>query len=1018
MLDIVKASAGSGKTHELTGQYISMLFKESPYPYTNYKSILAVTFTNKATAQMKERILKELYKLSENPQESDYYEKLLQTPLVRKKSENRRTEFIKEHSANLLISILNDYTYFNVSTIDKFFQKVMRSFARELGQYVSYNVELSHDEILKVAIDLVYNSVGQNKKLLDKLTYISLEKIEEGKDWNVAELISDLANELFKERFKILKNSAGGEWPEEKDIEEVDLINKNIIRKYRKRKKEIGEKGLAIMSKWGLKPSDYINSSRSPFNIFQKLAEGKLPGLTATFKKLVGVESWYSRTSPLKEKIIASANDGLMDLVMELIEDKDAPRYMLAVGLKQSMNVLSVLRDIEEKVQEYCREQNMVVLSETTQFLSQIIEGNDTPFIYERMGGCIDNYLLDEFQDTSVMQWRNFFPLVKEGVDNGYNSLVVGDVKQSIYRWRGSDMSLLNTKISEDFAGSNVRNRSLEYNWRSSENVINFNNLVFGYVHKLLSNDKTLSDDSLGQIYKDYFQKIDSSRTPSPGHVYVKFFDKDNTEARKMRNFECVHAEFLDRVADLLEGGYSQGDIAVLVRDNKEGLIVSKLLIEAGYEIVTDDALSVAGSQAVQRAIAYLRNINDPSDSIATFLTGRYEPFEIKERTLYNIFEEIFASMGELATRQLPYVTTFLDKVIDYTAKNGSDIDGFLKWWDIHSDKINICASDGKDAIKVMTIHKSKGLEFKAVILPFMDGDFKNIKGYKWIIPDIEPYNNLPFIPVNLKPDLANTPLAEIYNSEAEIFKIDVCNLCYVAFTRAIEQLVVIAYNKENHFGKVLYDALAENKMLEEDTFEVGSWEKPENKIEGEKKPQHDGLMEEDLPQFVSIPVGDRLKIAFKGGEFFNSPKENSSRIKGIVLHDIMSGVITLEDVKSVVAKAVEEGKIEFSEKDAVCSFITKKVESVSELHWFDSTYKVLSEVSIILPDGINYRPDRIMFGENEVIIIDYKFSDNRENKYRRQVQNYIGLLKKMGYVNVRGYLWYNDGIEEVEYLA
>ena len=1012
MLDIVKASAGSGKTHLLTGQYISMLFKESQFPYTNYKTILAVTFTNKATAEMKERILKELYKLSVEPEKSDYYEKLLETPLVQKKEEEERCEFIKAHSGKLLVSILNDYSYFNVSTIDKFFQKVMRSFARELGQYISYNIELDHKEILSMAVDLIMNSVGENEALLQKLLKISKENIEEEKGWDATNDILNLASQLFEENFKLLRNRQGGNWLKDGDIEEVSNYVNGVINTRKKRMKEIGTQGRKIMSDYGLDPTDFKNGSKSPFKYFSKLEKGRIEPLTATFKKLVNLSEWYSNGSKCKERIIAAADAGLMALVEELVWENDEKilEYNTAVEVKKRLTMLGILLDVEKKVQEYCHENNSVILSETTQFLSKIIEGNDTPFIYEKVGGRIDNYLLDEFQDTSVMQWQNFRPLIKEGIDNGSDSLIVGDVKQSIYRWRGSDWSLLNHKIYSDFDNRKIRPDSLEYNWRSSENVINFNNSFFGHINEILAKDPIFHQNSVNQVYQDYFQKIHEKRIPAKGHVYVKFVEIKGASA--MRNSDEVREEFLARVKDLIEGGYSQKDIAVLVRKNDEGQEVSNLLISAGYDIMTEDSLLLSTSKAVQRAIAYIKNLIEPSGGIATFLNAENEPLELKEKSLYNICEEIFASMKELSSEELPFVNTFLDKVLEYVSKNGSDVVGFMRWWEERSSKIYITAPEGRDAIRIMTIHKSKGLEFKAVIIPFMEGKFDDLKGYIWVSPEVEPYNKLRILPLSLSKKLMETSFKDSYIQEAIISKIDTCNIYYVAFTRAIEQLVIIANPKSNSMAEEL-NSLLKNK-LNDGVYEIGEWNNPKR---GEGIPEdlvYSSRQEQDR-EFVSIPIGERLKIAFKGREFFSSAQENSSRIKGIVLHEIMSRIVAADDIESVISAMVEQGKVGENERESVARFISEKVNSVANFHWFDSTYKVVAEGTIITPQGESYRPDRIMFGQEKVIIVDYKFSDKRDNRYKRQVSGYMELLSEMGYSNVEGYLWYNDGVEKVE---
>ena len=605
----------------------------------------------------------ELSILSTNPLKSNYLDALRKMPLVLKNGGSDPVGFIKEHSSKLLISILNDYSYFNVSTIDRFLQRVMRSFAREIGQYSSYNVELDHSDVLSYAVDMLMSSVDSDPKLLEWLLKLSKSQMEDGKNWDVTSTLLSLSNELFKEKFKLLKNKIGGELPSKDEISEVSAHLDKIVSDFRARYVKIGEDAKGIMKKYSLDPSDFSGASKSPMFFFDKIANGKMPDIPKKFLtfKDEGISCLVTKKSPKMAEIQQAFDAGLADLVLEVADSKKLVDYNTALAVRKTINILGILKDIEDKVMEYCRSKNLVLLSETTNFLSRIIDGSDTPFLYERVGGQIDNYLLDEFQDTSNMQWQNFMPLIREGIDNGHKSLVVGDVKQSIYRWRGSDWSLLNEHIYKSFDQRKIHSRNLEYNWRSSVNVVNFNNSLFEYVDAKLKGK--YPGTSLGTVYNNAAQKIDSSRKATDGHVYVKLIKIEGNKS--MANQDFVQKEILDRVKDLMDGGYSQKDIAILVRSNKEGEIVSQLLISNGYNVVTEDSLLLSSALSVQKVIAVLKQMDGSGNQQIDLLSEDWNPDDIKEKSLYNICEEIFSKQGEISDKELPFVNAFLDNLLD-----------------------------------------------------------------------------------------------------------------------------------------------------------------------------------------------------------------------------------------------------------------------------------------------------------------------------------------------------------------
>ncbi len=990
MLKICKASAGSGKTHKLTGEYLKMLFSGE---YYKYKSILAVTFTNKATAEMKERILKELYKLSKDGDVSAFMgdicglERFAYLPMG-----EQREKKVRDAAKILLSAILNDYSRFNISTIDKFFQKILRAFASESGHFYSYNVNIDDFGVLTAAVDELMNRLDEDEQLLDWLIGISLRFIEEEKGWNSIPALLLLGSELFKEPFKMVTLEHNEDFLNREYIKESEAAVINIIKTAEEKAIRIGNESASIMKRFGLEVEDFKGGSRSPLKLFRKFEEGKITIPTATFCKLIESEKeWFAGKSPKASEILSAREAGLLDLVREICEDNWITEYFTAVEILRNLTVMGILSDLLCEIRRYCHKNNIVLLSDTTKFLSDIIDGSDTPFIYEKVGIRTDNYLLDEFQDTSGMQWGNFMPLVKDSIDAGNDSLVVGDVKQSIYRWRGSDWRLLNARISEQFPGSKIE--TLVYNWRSTKQVVDFNNEFFTFLANNIPDNSLLAD-----IYKDVCQFLPQKDEICPGHVRVEFFE-GGKEVFAMKEY---HTRLLSAVEELLSRGYRPCDIAFIVRTNLEGRELSALLISEGYSIVTEDSLRISSSPEVCRIVDVLRS-------------GEYEAAS-EYISIYNQCESVVRELFPEGCVSTAAVNAFMDSVNEYVASFGNSMRSFLEWWDTTGVEKNIIAPEGEQSIRIITTHKAKGLEFPAVILPFFEGSFSinyGTRGFLWCKSPSEHFGNLPYYPIEFRSSLQNTLFAEDFRTELTYNEVDTINVAYVAMTRAEKELIVLPHVKKDAKGAVKPNSVAHllytflEDRLDNGVYESGEWtiyeEKPEMPAEASS--------EIVMSQVPSVPIGDRLKLALKGEEFMSA---DSARRRGIVLHDILSKVDVADDLHDAVTSAVDVGLISLSESESVEVLLHDMIVSVAERHWFDGTYRLLNETPIITPDGENYIPDRIMFSSEEVIIVDYKFGHRHTSSYVLQVCNYMSLLSQMGYPSVRGYLWYQDEIIEV----
>lgn len=996
-LRICKASAGSGKTHKLAGEYLKMLFSGGT---DRYRSILAVTFTNKATAEMKHRILKELKKLSEDPCSSPFYEDL----------KGLGTGDISSRATALLGAMLNDYTYFNISTIDKFFQKVLRAFAMETGHFYSYNVQIDDNAVMDMVVDELMDSLDENPELLSWLIDLSFESVKKGGNWDTVPMLRRLGGELFREQYKLAVKSAGGRVLDRAEIESFGEKMRRMEEDCKTRFREIGKEAMALMDRFGLSPSDFKGGGRSHAYFFQRLAEGDIRQLPASFRKAAeaGAAGWYSGTSDRKADIMAAYDAGLGELAAELTDPVMFRNLSTATEILRNFAAMGIFSDIEEGTRKYCRRNNVVLLSQTTRFLSEVIDGSDTPFIYERIGGRLSNYLLDEFQDTSAMQWTNFEPLVKDSLDNGNTSLIVGDVKQSIYRWRNSDWEILEHKVQDEIDPGKVETETLKCNWRSSAEVVEFNNSFFSAIGDMLGDTLT------SEIYSDVTQKLPDGAVREPGHVHVTFMEGGKGTVFDSEEYRAL---LLDRIETLLHNGYRKKDIALLVRTNGEAEALAGFLIDSGYGVVTEESLKLKNSSIINKIINILGTGMDPSGQCVPVMIG--DDFEkgTEGLPLYEACEDLIRKNACKESGETAYLCAFLDAVESYVSVYGSDLGGFLKWWESEGSASAVSMPEGQDALRVSTIHKAKGLEYPAVIIPRLSLDFesggKDSARYFWCRTEYEPFDEMPYYPLEVRKSLEDTVFCENYRKEKQYSRIDACNVGYVAFTRAVRELLIIANYKPDRSGNVplngvgglLYNHL--KGKMKDGIYESGDWTvyNAQERLSAASVPD-----EETIRAVPSAETGERLRLALSGEGFFTG---GNPRMRGIVLHDILSEIATEGDVRSAVGDAVEDGIIASSEAGEVERLITSMIASVRDRHWFDGTYPLMAETPILTPEGDSYRPDRIMTDGDKAIIVDYKFGVP-EKSHLLQVSNYAALLKRMGFVSVSSYLWYEKEIIEV----
>lgn len=960
-VELIKASAGAGKTHFLTDRYIELLLdgKED-----SYKHILAVTFTNKATEEMKSKIVDKLSQIAAD-------------------SGDPRSGKAKVR----LTRILHDYSGFSICTIDSFFQIVMRAFAREIGQYASYRVELDEKAVISQAVDMMMDSLvePENADLLEWLKAYSFQLIQDGKSWNLKGPLESMAGLFFKEEFKLMLRRDGDAILGDKvSLGDYGKKLQKIIDDYDSETVRLGNAVLDYMSRNNLKWEDFFGKSRTKLKLFERWAAGS--------REAAGTDLFDSLC-----KMPSDAHMGLRELITEAVRfsEETYEKYCTAKAIRNNLYLLGIYSDLYKQLHAYLSENNVVLLGESTDLLNRIIDGNDTPFVYEKIGNRFDYIMLDESQDTSVLQWGNFMPLFKESIAKNKTDLIVGDIKQSIYRWRGSDWRLISDYVQrdlgaqyiEDYSDPDGKNNPLGDNWRSGSEIVGFNNDLFSNVGQLIYKlDDKSAGEGIDAIYSGCCQAIPEKRKDVyPGRVKIGFLES-NEEASWQ---DQAMARMVEDIEELSAAGYEYKDITVLVRTNKEGVQVAQYLISRNYDVMTEDSLLIGSSPCVMSILNSMSCKADPNNPANRLLAMEGAMAAGQSGcSLYELCENMIADIPEgVSENEVPFVNAFLDSVLTYQDKYGSSLRGFIRWWDESGLKRSICAPEGRNAIRVMTIHKSKGLSLEVVIIPFLEEKFAPSPSQ---IPTIwcrstGEFEDIGLIPVKAEQALENTIFKEDYRREKFYEYVDVVNTAYVAFTRAKSQLVVYAHHKNSSFAGILYAHL--KSRMTDDLFVQGNL--------SEHQPDKEATESDVQTSFDIIPLGDRLRVSTQWEDYFD-PDVNP-RTRGIAFHDILSKVELAADLEK--ACGADAGAFKY---------LSAHMKAVEDLHWFDGTYRSLNEASIILPDGTTQRPDRVLVDESgsKAIVIDYKFGKQLK-KYAQQVAEYCALIREMGYTSVSGYLWY-----------
>lgn len=922
MINIFKASAGSGKTHTLSKTYLELLLKADSK--TAYRNILAVTFTNKATEEMKERILRDLAKEGKtNPR-----------------------------AREILINLLHDYGSFSVSTIDKFFQQALRAFSRELGSSGNYQIELDKASLTKEAMDRVLDDLTEkDKDLLGWFTKQLETALDNGESFHLESSLYEMAEEFgdVNEKFTYDK----------KKLTELKAKCKEIVDTFHK---DVYENALCIdTATWGKTAAKGLAQYAGAQTKYKDSVKAANATTLAKLAETAGCEAMYALMNP---------------------QGRRWKEYRTARMVEKIIFTLGLAEEFYSKLAIIEEEKGVISLDESTNLLRDIIDGSDAPFIYEKLGVRFNHFLLDEFQDTSVVQWENFKPLLANSVSEGYSNIIVGDVKQSIYRWRNSDWNLLDKEIEENFNGK-VKVITLKENWRSTQSIVNFNNEFFTFAAANLG---------LSQIYADVKQEV-KVEDSQQGCVTVDFCEDE---------LEMIDGYIEQAVA----AGAKMSDMAILLRTNAEGKKVAEYLLSKGYSVISDDSLDLKSSLIIRKIVSYLHSLCNNSDSLNTYLSESLEINSEKEyHSLIDLVDGVIKDLSETHPDEIKgqtlFIQSFMDDILEWTSIHGNDLRQYLKHWE--ESKIAISSPNDPNAIRITTVHKSKGLAFPIVIFPFAEkvGLFKEDTLWCHLDSDAEMGESFDSIfPIVLGKSSGDSFFSESLKNEMEMQRIDNLNIFYVCLTRARKEMHIIAKNPPKSLidGKSSPNDLSQLLYLycEQNGYTFGS---PYRWNEASKK--EDSEIDEFDAEYETYGMNPeacskRFVASSDAWDYFSEEGiGQSKRLRGIEQHALLSKIRTSDDAPEVL-RSIEPQTREL---------LLERISAHSE--WFSPELKTLNEVAIIDSFGNTNRPDRVLVDEEgRVTVIDFKFGEEDE-KYSGQVRRYMRLFREMGYGEVSGYIWY-----------
>lgn len=1102
-LRIYKASAGSGKTFRLAVEYISLL-AVNPMAYQN---ILAVTFTNKATAEMKQRILSTLYGIAHGLKSADsYVEQILATLEARRGMpqwqeepyrsalEGMNRERLQTRARMALSNIIHDYSRFHIETIDSFFQSIVRELANELELSVKMKVELEDKVVLSDAIDQIIENLREGSSEFRTVIDFIEEKINENRSWQVSETVKEFGLNIFKENFLIHEEEVRKKITDSGAIMDYRNRIESLVEQKKRTVQEMGNKMLVAYQQSGLTEKE---GTTAIVKFMEKVRDYQITEPTnqkkGTFSDSIEAyrtqtEKWLKKGAKDRHDLICQVENVLMPMLDETfrLHDDYVSHLHTKTAIIQHLYSLMLLKQISLTVKSLNEDNNRFLLSETANFLRNIINNHDIPFIYEKTGATIRHIMIDEFQDTSTLQWDNFKPLILNSLDAEGTCLIVGDVKQSIYRFRNSDWKILNNIEQDQELKERITHIPAEFNFRSSRKVVEFNNDLFTKATQLLQEYCPALSTAYGDV------KQTAKKEEAQGYVRVENIDYHDVEDDGVSPHEgTVSLEYdeamLHRlqlsVKDLMDNGVKANDITILTRTNIEVPIISNYFNEhsevLNVKVVSDDAFRLDASPVVNIIIDAMRALAAQDDKLPLMtLEHRYgAPLppafneqarkDLRFKGIAELVEDIYQIFHlEQWREQDAYLFFFTDIVEQFCKENLTDLTTFLQAWDEKLCEKTI-PGGAADGVRIMTMHKSKGLEFHSVIIPSCSWPIKPKNNEViWCVPNTTPYNQMPLLPISVNRAKDDSIFVNDRKDEELRTLVDNINVLYVAFTRAKHNLIILTGNKlkdkekkkekntetvEDETKKIEIDSAQTflvkampERMVKEDiegcitTYHDGSIVPSEEKKKEDRNETEKNVMECSyipLPvSFVSHPSVAEFRQSYESDLFIteDSPspavQQRAERIRlislGNLYHSIFQHIRTIDDVPHAIQLLKSKGcfgtLLDAAEAQTA---VTALIESVTPEHpeWFSCNWQTLNERAILFLENkmlTNKRPDRVIVNGKQAIIIDYKTAQGvvkqeadgsylAPSENRRQIEDYKRLLSEIGYTDVKAFLWY-----------
>lgn len=1043
---IVRASAGSGKTYKLAYEYVRNVITDPE----RYRHILAVTFTNKATGEMKQRILAKLDTIA-RCDEDDYLSKLVSDTGFEKRQIQQRAREVRNR-------ILHDYSRFDILTIDKFFQRIIRSFLHELGVDLNYTLELQTDTLLGNAADAVVEQAVGDASLRGWLIGFLEERIDEGRSWNIQGDLMRLGKELFRDEYR-----AGMQ------ISATRQTLGKVMGHARAEARRLGEELagqaaaiLKLLGQHGLSALDLAYGANGIGGYLERTARGTLAEPSRRMRDAAASETaWYSKNSPKRDAIEALAPQlrQLADTFCRTCTTA-LPAINSAMLLGRNYRNFALLGDLYMRMQEICTQQGIVPISETNHMLARLVAGNDAPFIFEKAGSRYTHFMIDEFQDTSLVQWENFLPLLRNAAaqSTGTPVLLVGDVKQSIYRWRGGDWRILASGAQAQFR--ETATEPLDTNYRSLGGIVQFNNVLTGAAveadNARLENrlseaveagriSASLRDELSGMLAEAYRGHAQQPADPGQGgYVTITYYNKDETGR--------AIPPLVERIVELRKRGYRAGDIAVLVRTNDEGAAAANQLLAYKHafpdspwccDVVTQDALAIGAAPVCGFIAACMHLAEDRQEPVQRAVYNNWlgRPFQqplpaAEKEFLYGLKlcspQEAFEALamrfrlGDNAA-DTSYLQAFHQQVITFCNTRIADLPLFLQWWEENGAGQSLTLPEGTDSVTITTIHKSKGLDYPVVLLPYCNWRMTTrADTILWADASGTPYAELGRIPVGYCDQMADSYFAPDYYRETVLSHTDNMNLFYVALTRARREIHLMIPEAKTRQG---IDALIDASItLEHGQAVLGAMTGTVTETENGKQiafgqptePSGTGtVLAAAPPPFTTTDPSARLTLRLPGQRYTEegAHAELTPRNFGVLMHRVFEYARNESDIRAAAVRLRDEGTLSAGEADLLQDRIDSALCDPRVHEWFCGAWDhVYTENELLVPGSGVCRPDRVMVRGTEAVVVDYKFGQRRQAAHRTQLEHYRNLLASMGYTQATAYLWYVN-LDEIESL-